>query len=324
VREVLFISRAVDRQPTLVSHLVSLGISAMAAERLSQIAPELRLATEGGAGDGKAATPEQVRDLIAAMLDDRPVHEGRKRALRGERASQLDTATAIAYGKVPADNLYSGNDRRTPEESQRVAAVSGYLLKPTALNDALIMIRYATGLIESGAADDLPALRAKLPRFPAEVKGGHILHLVASILMPSVDRAIEQDFRHLASRHMAAVALATRAYALEHDGKLPERLEDLVPNYLPMVPVDPLAAEAKPLRYVSGEKPLVYSVGENGRDDGGKEPLWRLPPREARNGSDEVIHLKRQPRPPAPKPVEEPAAPPELEEARKLLLPGTP
>ena len=87
--------------------------------------------------------------------------------------------------------------------------------------------------------------------------------------------------------------------------------------------MDPLAAGGSPLRYLPGEKPLVYSVGENGRDDGGKEPLPGSP-RELRMASDEVVHLKRQPRPPKPEEPAEPAEPQELEAARELLLPGTP
>lgn len=305
VREMLFISRAVDRQPTLVSHLVAIGISALATHHLTLIAPELTVSTdgsaEGGAGGGRAATPEQVRELIAELLDDRPIHEGRKRALRGERVMQLDAATALAYGKIPLDQLSgSPSDGRTPEQRRRAAKVSGYAIKPIALNDALIMIRYATGLVESGEADDLHALRAKLPRFPMEVKENHVMHLVASMLLPSLDRAIEQDFRNLATRQTAATALAVRWYALEHDGQLPGRLEDLVPKYLPKVPVDPMAAGGKPLGYVAGERPIVYSVGENGRDDGGKEPPPTATAREIRAMSDEVVHLKRHPRPPKP------------------------
>src|SRR5215210_2224000 len=60
VREMLFVSRAVDREPTLVSHLVALGISAMAAERLGEIAPELRVSSEGQTGHDRAALPKQV------------------------------------------------------------------------------------------------------------------------------------------------------------------------------------------------------------------------------------------------------------------------
>jgi hypothetical protein len=323
VREMLFVGRALDRQPTLVSHLVSLGISGMAAERLGHFAPGLRMAAGGQAGDTRAATPAQVRELLAELLDDRPIHEGRRRALRGERASQLDAATALAYGTMPLE-LVAGNGRIPPEHQRRAQALNGYVQKPLLLNDGLIMIRYTTALIETADAADHPAFRAKLPPYPRELHRSRQLHPLAPILITAYDGAIAQDFRKLADRHMAAAALAARWYALEHDGKLPGRLEDLAPKYLPNVPVDPMAAGGQPLRYVAGERPVLYSVGENGRDDGGREPPPTASMRERRETSDQVLHLKRHLRPAAPKEPGEPEEAAELEEARKLLLPGTP
>ena len=45
---------------------------------------------------------------------------------------------------------------------------------------------------------------------------------------------------------------------------VPEKLEDLVPRYLPKIPVCPLTS--KPLGYQNGR---VWSAGRNGVDDGG-------------------------------------------------------
>jgi hypothetical protein len=57
-----------------------------------------------------------------------------------------------------------------------------------------------------------------------------------------------------------------------------------VPAYLPAVPKDPFAAGGKPLRYSASDPavPSVYSVGEDGVDDGGS----RAPvnPRRNNNG----------------------------------------
>jgi hypothetical protein len=56
-------------------------------------------------------------------------------------------------------------------------------------------------------------------------------------------------------------------------------------------------AAGRPLRYVSGERPLIYSVGENARDDQGKERLPTQSFCEARLMTDMVFHLKQHPRP---------------------------
>jgi hypothetical protein len=62
--------------------------------------------------------------------------------------------------------------------------------------------------------------------------------------------------------------LAVRLYRVEH-GKLPKRLEQLTPNYLQELPVDPFSGQ--PFTYrPDGEIFVLYSFGADGNDDGGK------------------------------------------------------
>ena len=67
------------------------------------------------------------------------------------------------------------------------------------------------------------------------------------------------------------VALALRQYELEN-GNFPAAIEQLVPGYLKEVPTDPFAPGSK-LRYrpVASEY-LIWSVGPDGKDDGGLLP----------------------------------------------------
>ncbi len=76
----------------------------------------------------------------------------------------------------------------------------------------------------------------------------------------------------LARLRCARTATAIERWRLAHGGTLPASLNDLVPGYLAAVPEDP--TDGKPLRY----RPLspapgyvVYGIGEDGVDDGGKE-----------------------------------------------------
>ncbi|MEX2114225.1 MAG: hypothetical protein WD845_13620 [Pirellulales bacterium] len=67
--------------------------------------------------------------------------------------------------------------------------------------------------------------------------------------------------------HLVLTEAAVRQYALEH-GEPPESLARLVPQYLSHVPDDPLGDG--PLTYRRTDSGyLLYSVGRNGRDDGG-------------------------------------------------------
>lgn len=63
--------------------------------------------------------------------------------------------------------------------------------------------------------------------------------------------------------------LAIRCYQLDH-GRLPDALTDLVPKYLDTVPTDPY--NGKPIVYrPDSAGPMLYSVGPDRRDDGGKQ-----------------------------------------------------
>lgn len=66
--------------------------------------------------------------------------------------------------------------------------------------------------------------------------------------------------------------LAVLEYRLER-GELPDRLEQLTPEFLDELPIDPFDSEDRPLRYVrTGDGYLIYSIGEDGKDNGGRLP----------------------------------------------------
>lgn len=74
-----------------------------------------------------------------------------------------------------------------------------------------------------------------------------------------------------ASRRIDVTAIALKRYQLRH-GDYPADLTALVPEFVPSVPRDPV--DGHPLRYRRNTDGtfLLYSVGENGKDDGG-DPL---------------------------------------------------
>jgi len=79
--------------------------------------------------------------------------------------------------------------------------------------------------------------------------------------------------RNIAQLRTARVGLAIQRYRLA-TGNLPDTLDALVPTYIDAVPEDPF--DGRTLRYEKLETGfVVYSVGEDRRDDGGKERLPR-------------------------------------------------
>jgi hypothetical protein len=65
------------------------------------------------------------------------------------------------------------------------------------------------------------------------------------------------------------VTLALRAYKVEHGG-YPSALTALVPGCVDAVPDDPFAASG-PLKYrLASTRYVLYSIGPDGKDDGGR------------------------------------------------------
>jgi hypothetical protein len=76
--------------------------------------------------------------------------------------------------------------------------------------------------------------------------------------------------RRAAQIGLVLCELAVASYR-EANGRLPTSLEQLAPDYLPSVPLDPFDPAGGPLRYrLTGDGHLLYSVGPNGRDDDGE------------------------------------------------------
>ncbi len=94
-----------------------------------------------------------------------------------------------------------------------------------------------------------------------------------SIAMSRNTRAMEAGFEKqqahsVAALRLAATELAVRGYEAKN-GKPPKELAELVPAWLPAVPLDPFSN--RPLVYrVTTNTFLLYGVGPDGKDDGGK------------------------------------------------------
>lgn len=80
---------------------------------------------------------------------------------------------------------------------------------------------------------------------------------------------LELNFRlRRTSFALTAVELALHAF-WQKEKRLPKTLNELVPKYLPKLPKGEIGGKPFVYRIVDGE-PKVYSVGRNGKDEGGK------------------------------------------------------
>lgn len=85
---------------------------------------------------------------------------------------------------------------------------------------------------------------------------------------PAEDASRASSLVTQALRHLLVIQLAIQAYHLER-GELPKRLDDLVPAHLASIPLDPFTNQP-PIYRPEGGHYLLYSVGPDRTDDGGK------------------------------------------------------
>ncbi len=246
VEDELALTRVADTSyPSVVTHLVTVGMSDLGTNFIGTSAMNLVISEKPSQG----ASAEQVRALIKTLLDGQPLVDGAVRDFQGERAIMIDAFPKLASLMGPAE----------------------WMLEPMYKMDGVRMAQMRTHEAEACRQKNWAAARAK---FTPERHGipsnldewAHKLSIAAGPMY----QVVQQHFRMMAERRIAAIMLALRLYRIDHQGALPESLSELVPNYLPTVPKDPFDPTGADIRYLPHTNPpMMYSVGLDGIDDHG-------------------------------------------------------
>lgn len=259
--------------PCMVTHLVCLGFTGLAADRIERIAPTLAVGPRTAAPATKPATRAQVQKLIAELLDEESFHAGASRSFYGERMVELDMIKHMADG-------YSDPWR------------SYWLIKPMFELDGLRVAQELTEGARAATQTNWPAARACITPAPPDY-GSQIAQLTRFIsitMAPPVKYALRRAFQAQSDRYAAATVLAIRLYRTDHQDRYPSSLGDLVPAYLPRLPADPMAGDGRSFGYKpNATPPVIYSVGEDGKDDGGTS-LPVLKPRGDRWSQPDAVY----------------------------------
>jgi hypothetical protein len=123
---------------------------------------------------------------------------------------------------------------------------------------------------------------------PDKMVGKAIGDILIGLLLPAFNRVQESQDRITQTERNLHLAFALAAYRADI-GRYPAKLDDLAPKYLDKLPDDLFAA--KPLVYKPEEKGyLLYSIGVDGKDDGGRTRDDDPP------GDDLVVRMPLPPR----------------------------
>jgi hypothetical protein len=287
-QQMLHVADAVDADGSFIGHLVAITIASYGALVVDHLVPDLAI----GAGP-REVPPKDVALLIEHLLDTKRLDAGFRRSLQFERFAQADTLAGIAEGRIGSAITPAGGANPSP-------SVALYFKAPMLHANGDAALDYMTVLVRSAdTLSDLPSWRKHrgTAKRAKELEDGSRSYKIAGMVVASFNRAFDTHFMIVCERRLAAAALAARWYACEHDGRLPERLDDLVPQYLPAIPKDAMT-EGLSVRYDPRDPdPRLWTVFKNERDDGGKDTV----PTESAfwndENTDKVVHLRRQPRP---------------------------
>jgi hypothetical protein len=225
--------------------------------------------------DGLAA--DRLRPLVdrlAAVTDEGPALAD---TFRGEYAwvavSLADPQAALAYyggktagpGANPLDNIGKAADS--------IAWRLGYFYKPN--RTARQFVAFYVGRLEEAGK---PFAQVNLPPAPPPTDWSSSTplrflvpnsygRLMFSFTTPAVAISGVHKVKSRSQTETAATQalIALKGFKLK-TGRLPQKLDELVPEFLSAVPRDDF--DGKPIRY-SAEKKIVYSVGTDLKDDGG-------------------------------------------------------
>ena len=245
------ISRSLTKEPLLISQLSSIACRALAVKALERAVSRTEF------------TDVQLAHLSEMLADARDL-SALSRAFAGEQCF------AIAAFEKPSVliDYYLGLPARSPRSPARRVFVAFYTLTGLLEKNAAIYLDLMSDCIR--AYELPPHQRQKAFRsIEAKVNSLSKIHAYARLAMPAIPRCVTLELNHIAQLRSAQTALAVQRYRLA-EGRLPDTLADLVPDYLETVPLDPF--DGNDLRYKKLNIGfVVYSIGEDGKDDGGGE-----------------------------------------------------
>ena len=105
-------------------------------------------------------------------------------------------------------------------------------------------------------------------RGPRDQLGRMMGEILVALLLPAINAASAAEQEAIARDQLLQAAFAAEVYHRDQQ-RYPEQLAQLAPKYLARVSLDPLSGKPYRFRAVAGGLEL-YSVGRNGKDDGGR------------------------------------------------------
>ncbi|MHB8652150.1 MAG: hypothetical protein ACYC8S_03375 [Minisyncoccota bacterium] len=257
-------------QGPLIEYLVGMG-----TENTGLKAMQLVVATSSLSG----AELKTYTKNIEGLYDNK---KGLTLALKAEYMMQIRALHSIIQGLAQGEQLPPTSEtvkKMLENNLDKRAAYNSYYFQPN--KTSLLLAETARGWISDiekscqGISINKEPNPTPLSLSEAYFKENAVGEILASIISASLGGVISKPCQENTLIATTRTIIGIKAFKND-TGSYPQTLEQLVPNYLPSVPIDPF--DGKPLRY-SPEKKIIYSVGKDGVDSGGSSgDDWKTMP----------------------------------------------
>ncbi len=263
-------------QGTLIQHLVGLAMAGVAASEL---------------GDSILGDPPPSPERLRRWIEELPRYEPRDETF----------SETMRYEYMGASNVVD-HVSSSSKDSQGIVGFASYHQEPPDFDRLLRfrplmwlvgstprrvhghvariyahMVDLSTRPYEPGAADQFIEQHFEMNRrrFMCDDPIGA---LILAMMVPAVDASRARHLESVALIRATRVMCALRLYQMDHGGRWPAELSELLPGYLPELPADPFSAAGDGFGYRTDSEDgfVLWSRGRDTRDDGG-EPTMEDP-----------------------------------------------
>ena len=256
VSNILHLAGTLNEEPILISQLVRMALFNFANRTLEQ-----RL----NAGELDDTELTNLNDAFTRQMETNLIAQ----ALIGERAMAIPFfRMSLAEIKRLSESEGEDNNMPTgpplPGPQPMLFRVTGFFERD--------LLYYLDAMETAISFASLPPPRdlaiTNVSETMAEDARNHYC-IFSAMFLPSLSGPVAREADGLARIRLATTAIAVERFRLAH-GRLPEHLNELVPQFLSTMPDDPF--DGQPLRYHRLDKGyVIYSIGSDGEDNGGRE-----------------------------------------------------
>lgn len=259
VLAILPIADSLSNEPILISQLVRIALEGISIYTLEDVMNRVSF------------TEDELTRLQQAYREAAQVTAGQSgmdRAYIGESVIYFDRTPDAGTDFLNMPELQALPERTLP--IPRPPFVQLILPAPA---ERMVAAQHFSEILDQSRYSNIGSLRSEWYGDVA-LLDNDILFIAptTSMLLPSLARSRDAEWRTMTQHCLAQTALAVARYRLAN-GRLPDDLEGLVPAFLSEVARDFYSSDGDNIRYRqrdNGEY-VVYSIGRDGEDDFGEE-----------------------------------------------------